>query len=100
MNDELEFDFASIDWRPWLSASIFLTVMLYYGVTWWKALIVTAILLLAAILQFGRRVVLMGGIILLFAALGVWIDAISDPSTWKLSARKAIEASSIATLVR
>lgn len=92
MHENPELDFANLDWRPWLTASIYLSIMLYYDVVFWKAAVVTAIALWAMLFHYGRRVALMGGVALLFVSLAVWIGAISDPSTWGGLVRHVAEA--------
>src|SRR5450631_1541491 len=82
MDEDAEFRFESIDFIPWLNAVVYFTVMLYYGTSLGKALIVTVVVLLATIFHHGRRMLIRGGMATVFFGLAIWADIVPEPSTW------------------
>jgi hypothetical protein len=90
MTDDLEFRFHLIDYYPWLNAVVYFTTMAYYGVSPGKALIVTVVVLLATIFHYGRRMLIKGGMAMVFLGLAIWANIVPEPSTWGLMARSAL----------
>jgi hypothetical protein len=78
----MDGDFDSIDFRAYINSAVYFGVMAFSGVSLWKALVIAIVVFLATRYSYGRRVLLSGGIVLLFAGLAVWADVIPGPHEW------------------
>jgi hypothetical protein len=79
-----------IDTAPWFNSAVYLGALLFFGVSFWKAVIVAAIILFAIMYNYGRRTLIRGGMAVLFFTLAVWAEIIPDPSKWSNLARSVV----------
>lgn len=64
------------------NAAVYLASLHSFGVPIWKNFVVTAVVFVATRMRYGSLWIFRAGVLLMFVAIAVWLQALPPPQQW------------------